>query len=199
MAPAVFLDTLHARGLTLSVSGDTLWLHGPRSARTDALRTVLRDHKAVLVAHLTARAPRPAEPYAPETRRLDNPQGDFQATTALSLTPPADSLPALGQALDAALAPTLFWIVYRAVRAAHRGLMPDLLPGHLSPAPLTTYLHRDPVTGIWQINHTGTRWPARLLLENVDAYKSARTEGANPNHSATCIVQIALWWHDYKK
>lgn len=68
MTPAAFVQSLAQRGLTLTVSGDKLQLHGPADARTDAVRAAIKEHKQVLLTHLLSQAS--VAPYDDELIRL---------------------------------------------------------------------------------------------------------------------------------
>jgi hypothetical protein len=80
MTAGEVLYTLQARDIQLMVDGDLLRYDAPEDAITDEVLTLLRQHKAALLALLTNPTPAAAEDNAEQ--RPESPEADRQSTPA---------------------------------------------------------------------------------------------------------------------
>jgi hypothetical protein len=62
MTPATILDELRERAICLEIERGDLRIKAPKGAMTDALRQMIREHKAALIAFLSPEAPDSSAP-----------------------------------------------------------------------------------------------------------------------------------------
>ena len=99
------IDQLHGAGLSLTVKPDGLLSVSPSTNLTDDLRTLIREHKPVLIDWLRATAPAANDPATETTAQPGSQSPDQQiVVTGPPLTPPVLRL-AANEALEPPVQP----------------------------------------------------------------------------------------------